>query len=204
VTEDLPHFLLLLLILQRLDGTRSGSFEDCSESGLYTQGNIATAIFKDERTAEERTFAFYPEHDKINRVDKKLTGRATFVFGAREGPAPSEPLGRDVNKVRKGNEYVVKVCWQEDDHRTNEVGIIKKAMEYGRETDLIRGHIPDMVCYMDPTWLCSSTKTIRRFLGLATKGSRTLCVIVFRRLRPIDTLREEEMITAYLQCFFCG
>jgi hypothetical protein len=203
LTEDLPRFLLLLLILQRLDGTRSGSFKDCSESGFHTRGSIATATFKDERTTEERTFVFYPEHDKMNRVDRKFTGRAMFVFGAREGPVPSEPPGRDVDKIRKGNGHVLKVCWLEDDH-PGEVDVIKKAREYGEGIDLIENHIPDMVCYMDPTWISSSTKIIRKFMGLATKGSRTLCVIVFRRLRPINMLKEKEMLTAYLQCFFCG
>ncbi|KAF9643788.1 hypothetical protein BDM02DRAFT_3151168 [Thelephora ganbajun] len=60
-----------------------------------------------------------------------------------------------------------------------------------------------MVCHRDPKFLCSSTKTIRQFFGLATDGSRCLRIIVFRRLRPIKELKEKEMLTAYLQCFFC-
>jgi hypothetical protein len=196
--EDLPHFLLLLLILQRLNGTRSGSFKDCPESGFYVQGDTVTAVFE----GQGHTFVFYPKHDKIRYADRKFTGRGTFVFGGREGPAPLEPLPHDVRKIQKGNDYVVKICWPEDDW-TSEVDVLKKAREYGEETDLVRNHIPDMVCYLDPTWMCSSTKTIRHFLDLPTEGSRVLRIIVFRRLTAINALKEEQMLTVYLQCFFC-
>ena len=76
-------------------------------------------------------------------------------------------------------------------------------MEYGRTVELIRNHIPEMICHLDPKFLCSSTKTIRQFLGLPTGGSRRLRIIAFQRLVSIKKLKERDMLTAYLQCFFC-
>lgn len=203
LAEDLPHFLLLLLILQRLDGTRSGSFNNCPETGFRKQGETVTATFRDEDTAVERTFVFYPKHDKLNDADREFTGRGTFIFGGREGPAMPELLAGDVGKIRQGNDHVVKVCWPNDSW-TREADILEKVREYGRKIDLIGDHIPDMVCRLDPTWICSSTRTIRQFLGLPTEKSRSLHIIVFRRLRPIGTLKEKQMFTAFLQCFFCA
>jgi len=83
------------------------------------------------------------------------------------------------------------------------VEILKRAKEYGKKIPFIGNHIPEVVCHRDPNFLCSSTKTIRQFLGLPTDGSRSLRVIVFGLLRPIKELKEKDMLTAYLQCFFC-
>jgi hypothetical protein len=69
--------------------------------------------------------------------------------------------------------------------------------------DLIGNHIPEMVCHLDPNFLCSSTKTIRQFLGLPTDGSRRLWIIAFPQLLSIKMLKEKDMLTAYSQCFFC-
>ena len=116
---------------------------------------------------------------------------------------PSKHLAGDTDEIQRGNDHVLKVCWPKDNW-TREVDIIEKAKGYGSEIALIGDHLPDVVCHLDPTWICSSTKAIRQFLGLPTDGARTLRIIVFRRLRPIGTLKEERMLAAYLQCFFCG
>jgi hypothetical protein len=101
-----------------------------------------------------------------------------------------------------GNDLVIKFYWPEE-NRTSKVDILKKAKEYGEKIDLIGNHIPKMVYHRDPSFLCSSTRTIRRFLGLSTNGSSRLRTIAFRRLQPINELKEKGMLTAYLQCFFC-
>ena len=79
--------------------------------------------------------------------------------------------------------------------------ILKKAKEHGNKINLIGNYISEMVCHLDPNFLCSSTKTIREFLGFSTDGSHRLR-IVFRRLLSIEKLGEMEMFTAYFQCFF--
>ena len=85
----------------------------------------------------------------------------------------------------------------------SEVEILKKAKECGEKIEFIRNHIPQMVGHLESNFLCSSTRTVREFLDLPTEGSRRLRIIVFRRLVPIKELEENDMLTAYLYCFFC-
>ena len=79
---------------------------------------------------------------------------------------------------------------------------LEKAKEHGNKIDLIDNYIPEVVSHLDPSFLCSSTKTMRGFLGLCTDGSRCLRMITFRLLLLIKKLKEMDMVTAYLQWFF--
>ena len=63
--------------------------------------------------------------------------------------------------------------------------------------------IPTIIGHMDPPYLTCSTKIIRQFLGLDTDRARVLRVIVFRRLEEIKYLDQEDMLIAFLDCFFC-
>ena len=202
--DDLPHFLLLLLILQRFDDAKWGYFTKCPQSGVGTEqvNDPPTYSFiVDTATGERITIVFYP-FDHAIYLGTTLIGRGTSVIGGRMGPPPDPTQFRDTSKVREGNDLAVKTYWPEES-RTSEVEIIKKAKEYGEKIDFIGNHIPEMIFHLDPNFLCSSTKTIRQFLGLPTDGSRRLRIIAFRRLLPIRKLKEKDMLTAYLQCFFC-
>lgn len=193
---------MLLLILQRLYGTRSGTFRGCPESGFQTQGNTFTVTPKDDIGAKEQSFVFYPEKGEIKKVEKGFTGRASFIFGGRRGPVPSEHLLDDADTIRERNDHVIKICWLEEGQQ-GEADILQRAKEHGRNVDLIGNHIPRVVYDLEPTWACSSTKDIRRFLGLPTEKALVLRITIFQRLTPITALKEEEMLIAYLQCFFC-
>jgi hypothetical protein len=202
--DDLPHFLLLLLILQRFDDAKWGYFTACPQSGVKvepveTPHTISFAA--DAESGERITIVFYPLHHAVY-LGTTLIGRGTSVIGGRKGPRPEQTGINSTEELRKGNDLVVKIYWPEE-NRTSEVEILKKAVEYGKKIDLIGNHIPEMVCHLDPNFLCSSTKTIRQFLGLPTDGSRRLRIIAFRRLLSIKVLKEKDMLTAYLQCFFC-
>ena len=94
---------------------------------------------------------------------------------------------------------MAKIYWPEES-RASEVEILKKAKKYGEKIALIGKHIPDVVCHKDPVFAGCSTSTIRKFLGLSTKGAHRLRVIVSRRLIPIGELEEEEMLLAFLRC----
>ena len=153
------------------------------------------------KTGEEITIIFYPDDHEIY-LGTTLIGRGNSVIGERMGPAPELTQLGDTSKLREENNLVVKIYWPEES-RTSEVEIIKKAKEYGETIKLIGDHIPHMVCHRDPKSLCSSTKTIRQFLGLPIDGSRCLRIIVFPRLQSIKELKEKDMLTAYLQCLFC-
>ena len=204
LVDDLPNFLLLLLILQRFDDAKWVCFAECPQSRVKIdrRRDLLTASFTaGEGAVQETTIDFYPEDHAI-RLQKKLVGRCTSVIGGRRGPAPDPTHPDDRRELRDGNDVVVKIYWPEE-VRASEVDILKKAEEYGRKNDLIKKHIPEIVCHRDPNFPCSSTKTIRQFLGLPTDGCRRLRIIEFRRLQPITKLKEKEMLAAYLECFFC-
>ena len=204
MVDDLPHFLLLLLILQRFDDAKWGYFTECPESGVRLEPIAKTPTYSleaEKATGEKITVVFYPGQHNIH-LGNTLIGRGTSVIGGRIGPPPESTELGNADKLREGNDMVVKTYWPEEE-RKSEVEILKKAKEYGEKIDFIGDHIPEMVCHLDPNFLCSSTKTIRQFLGLSTHGSRRLRMIAFRRLLPIKRLKERDMLTAYLQCFFC-
>ena len=178
--DDLPHFPLLLLILQRFDDLKWGYFTECSQSGLKVEptANLFSVSFvPDDETGQKINIVFFPDDHEIY-LGTTLIGRGTSVFGGRKGPPPEITELRNMSELREGNDLAVKI-------------------------DFIGNYIPEVVCHRDPNFLRSSTKTIRQFLGLPTNGSRRLRVIVFRLLRPIKELKERYMLTAYLQCFFC-
>jgi hypothetical protein len=184
--DDLPHFLLLLLILQRFDDAKWGYFTECPQSRVSMEPVIKpiTASFVvDTETGERITIVFYPEAHAVYS-GTTLIGRGTSVIGGRMGPPPEPTQLGNTNKLRDGNDLVLKIYWPEET-RTSEVEILKKAKEYGEKIDLIGNHIPEMICGVDPNFLCSSTKTIRQFLGLPTNNSRRLRIIAFRQLLPI-------------------
>jgi len=205
VVDDLPHFLLLLLILQRFDDAKWGYFTECPQSGVKLEPveNLLTYSFSGvgKVNGPRIKVFFYPQLHIIH-LGSILIGRGTSVIGGRMGPPPESTELKNADKLREGNDLVVKTYWPEE-NRTSEVEMLKKAKEYGEKIDFIGDHIPEMVCHLDPNFLCSSTKTIRQFLGLSTDGSRRLRMIAFRRLLPIKRLKEKDMLTAYLQCFFC-
>ena len=204
LVDDFPDFLLLLLIFQRFDDAKWGCFAECPQSKVKIDGrkDLLTASFTAGGGAgQETTIDFYPEDHAIS-LGTKLTGRCTSVIGGRTCPTPDPAHLGDRRELRDGNDVVVKIYWPEEAW-TSEVDILKKAAEYGKEIDFIGDHIPEIVCHWDPNFRCSSTKTIRHFLGLPTDGCRRLRMIAFRRLRPIWELKEKEMLAAYLECFFC-
>ena len=195
---------MLLLILQRYNDAKWGYFTECSQSGLKVEpiDKLLTVSFvADEGTGQKTKVIFYPNNHNIY-LGTTLIGRGTSVIGGRRGPPPETTKIGDMRKLQEGNDLAVKIYWPEE-RRTSEVEILEQAKEYGKKIYFIGDHIPEMVCHRDPNFLCSSTKTIRQFLDLPTDGSRRLRVIVFGLLRPIKELKERDMLTAYLQCFFC-
>ena len=159
---------------------------------------VVTASF----VGQDGTTVFFHHVDDRIYHGITLLGRGTSVSGGRGKQQPSaEELG-NTEELRAGNDLVVKIYWPEES-RVSEVEILTRAKGYGMTIDFIGDHIPEMICHRDPNFLCGSTKTVRQFLSLAIEGSRRLRVIVFRRLRSIKELGEQDMLTAYLQTFFC-
>jgi len=68
LVDDLPHFLLLLLILQRFDDAKWGYFTECPQSGMEVgprEKLHAVSFVTDGETGQRTTIAFYPDDHEI-------------------------------------------------------------------------------------------------------------------------------------------
>jgi hypothetical protein len=119
----------------------------------------------------------HPDNNEIH-LGIALIGRGTSVIHGRAEPLPEES-------------------------RTGKGEIIKKREEDGEDIEFIGDHIPEMVCHPNLDFLCSSTRATHQLLGHPTDNSCRLRVVLSRRLRPIKEPKEEDMLTAHLQCFPC-
>jgi len=197
--DDLPHFLLVLLILQRFDLARWGFFTEFQKSSITTiRDNHKIHILR--ANFREKQVDIFPEDDLIYG-GISLAGRSTAIAGAREVLDPSPKLV-DSEAIREGNKLVVKFSWPEET-RISEPEFVQRAERVGKDNPLVKGHIPTMLGYIDPPYLTCSTRLIRDFLGLDISGARVLRVIVFRRLLEIKYLDEGDMVMAFLDCLFC-
>ena len=114
LADDLPHFFLLLLILQRFDDARWGYFTESPESGVKVEPakKLFTSSFVGSTgTGERITIFFYPgDHDDIY-LRTTLIGRGTSVVERRRGPLPQPTQFSDTRKFREGNGLTVKMYW---------------------------------------------------------------------------------------------
>ena len=196
--DDLPHFLLVLLILQRFDLARWGFSTEFPGSTIQPIRDChRMRILKAEFL--EKPVIIFPDDDPIYG-GISLTGRSTVIAGATE--VLDSPLRTSSEEIRNGNKLVVKFSWPEES-RISEVEFVRRAGAIGEKNPLVKGHIPTMLGDTDPPFLTCSTRLIREFLGLDTSGARALRVIVFRRLSEIKYLDEDDMVTAFLDCLFC-
>ena len=199
IVDNLPHFLLVLLILQRFDLARWGFFTEFPESSVKTIGDIhRTHVLK--ATFTDDPVDIYPEDDPVYD-GINLAGRSTSIAGARKSDGHPERLTNSED-IRKANDLVAKFSWPEET-RLSEVVFIQRAKEIGESNDLVKGHIPTILGSIDPPHLTCSTSLIRQFLGLDTNGARSLRVIISRRLQEIKYLDEEDLLLAFLDCFLC-
>lgn len=197
--DHLPHFLLVLLILQRFDLARWGFSTEFPGSTIQPiRDDRQTRILKAGFSG--KSVIIFPYDDPIYG-GIGLAGRSTAIVGAREAHNPPRNL-IDSENIRKNNRLVVKFSWPEET-RTSEVEFVRKAEVIGKDNPLVGGHIPTMLGDIDPPFLTCSTRLIREFLSLDTTGARALRVIVFRRLLEIKYLDEKEMVIAFLDCMFC-
>ena len=198
IIDSLPHFLLILLIMQRFDLARWGFFtafkgSEIHRAPAYPKLHVLEATFTGCGTIN-----IFPHDDPVHN-GINLVGRSTSAAGARD---VAEGVPSSSKDIRDGNNMIVKFSWPEET-RASEVEVIEKAARIGETNKLVQGHIPEMLGNIDPPYLTCSTSIIRTFLGLATAGARVLRVIVFPRLKELRYLDEEDMLMAFLDCFFC-
>ncbi|KAF8318065.1 uncharacterized protein EI90DRAFT_3158646 [Cantharellus anzutake] len=198
IIDDLPHFLLVLLVMQRFDLARWGFFTAFEGSSIYPERGPKDSVFFKATFIQDATIHIFPDDDLIYG-GVNLTGRSTVVAGARKADSPNPNTSVD---IRKTNNLVTKASWPEE-ARASEVKIIERAMQIGETNSLVRDHIPTIHGNTDPPYVTCSTRFIREFLGLNTTGARVLRFIILDRLGELKHLDEEDVLIAYLDCFFC-
>ena len=222
--QDLPRFMVLLLIMQRMRDGEWGLnrwFVEAmkpTKAMKTTKGTKATKAAKatDATSPSSRPTIQVKDNsaDDLGMVDLEidldaeermthfgLRGRATNVF-----PVKSATLSKLLEKRPSQNvskEMVAKLYWPEQS-RESEPDILKKvqkiAEKYPKE---VGPHIPEMVWFhkFDET----SKAGIRKTLGIdePERGSRALYIIVFRKLVPITTLSGKDFLRAWWQVVVC-
>ncbi|KAG2353656.1 hypothetical protein BDR07DRAFT_1432487 [Suillus spraguei] len=192
--QDLPRFLVLLLIMQRMG---------------YEQWGL-NAVFEPEPGFSGKVMV---EDTGIDleldlKSDERVThfgirGRATTVFPVKS-KALSE-LPRDCHFLNESPELVAKLYWPEET-RQSEPDILDEVYKIAQTDPDVQGHVPELVWFHK--FKGTSTSKIRIALGLkdaeqAEQGSRALYIIVFRKLIPITTLSGKEFLDAWWQIVKC-
>jgi len=193
--QDLPRFMVLLLIMQRMQNVQWGL------NPLFARATgSAPQIHVEDKDLGSVDLKFIVDtEDRTTHYG--LRGRATNVF-----PVESKRLSQLMQQhpsENSSNEMVAKLYWPEE-ARESEADILRKVQEFAEDyPDDVKGHIPEMVWFhkFDET----STANIRKTLGIddPERGSRVLYIIVFRKLLPITSLKGDDFLRAWWQVVVC-
>jgi hypothetical protein len=194
--QDLPRFLVLLLVMQRMPYAQWGYNPEFEPEPGLSEKNIEV---EDEKlgTTVDLEFDFDPS-ECISHYG--LHGRATNVF-----PVKSKTLSRLARERPSRNdthELVAKLYWPEES-RQSEAEILEEVHKIAAEIPDVKDHVPDVI--WSHKFEDTSTAKIRKALGIddAEHGSRALYIIVFRKLRPITELSGDEFLRAWWQAVLC-
>ncbi|KIJ16066.1 hypothetical protein PAXINDRAFT_11106 [Paxillus involutus ATCC 200175] len=185
--QDLPRFLVLLYALQRSNP------EDWGRNPAFTpnlqENNVAS--YTVEVGGKEVTL----DNKRTTRFG--LAGRGTDVMDATCATLEEE---KTTTEEMQGG-LVAKIYWGEE-ARASEEEILKNVMDVAAGNEAVQGHVPVLRLAKKFT---VSTSTIRKALGLENpgQGSRTLFILVFKKLSPITELQSDELLDAWRQCVLC-
>ncbi|KAG1861394.1 hypothetical protein C8R48DRAFT_711317 [Suillus tomentosus] len=204
--QDLPRFVVLLFIMQRM-GYKQWGLHPLFEPEPGYEGEIIVE-YEDDTNKDDRD---KKGQDKRKRVDLTLDlrseervthfglrGRATTVF-----PVKSEALSalpRRSHFLSESTELVAKLFWPEEACQS-EPEILEEVYKIANGDPDVLGHVPEMVWFHK--FEDTSTAIIRKALGIDDAGSRVLYIIVFRKLEPITTLSGEEFLLAWWEVVKC-
>ena len=202
MVDNLPHFLLLLLILQRFDDAKWGYFTECPQSGVISEPVQKLNTFSfgvDKETGERVTVVFYPDHHNIYYPGITLIGRATSIIGGRMGPPPGPAEVCDMGKFREGNDLVVKTYWPEE-NQTSGVEILKKAREWGKDRLHREPHPGDGLPPGSelPSWFDEDNPTVPRSLYRWLPLPAYDCISTATVGREVERKRHADRVFAVL------
>ncbi|KAG1864943.1 hypothetical protein DFJ58DRAFT_866135 [Suillus subalutaceus] len=171
--QDLPRFVVLLFIMQRMGYKQWGLHPLFEPEPGYEGEIIVECEDKDKGNRDKEG------QDKKKRVDLILdlkSKKRMTHFGLR-GP-----------------------LWPEE-ARQSEPEILEEVYKIAQEDPDVLGHVPEMVWFHK--FEGTSTAIIRKALGIDDTGSRALYIIVFRKLDPITTLSGDELLLAWWEVVKC-
>ncbi|KAG2036609.1 hypothetical protein BDR03DRAFT_921315 [Suillus americanus] len=203
--QDLPRFVVLLFIMQRMGYKQWGLHPLFEPEPGYEGEIIVECEDKDKGNRDNEG------QDKKKRVDltldlkskKRMThfglrGRATSVFPVKSKVLSALP--RRSHFLNESTELVAKLFWPEE-ARQSEPEILEEVYKIAQEDPDVLGHVPEMVWFHK--FEGTSTAIIRKALGIDDTGSRALYIIVFRKLDPITTLSGDELLLAWWEVVKC-
>ncbi|KAG1796393.1 uncharacterized protein HD556DRAFT_299238 [Suillus plorans] len=204
--QDLPRFVVLLFIMQRM-GYKQWGLHPLFEPKPGYKGEIIVE-YEDDTNKDDRD---NKGQDKTKRVDltldlrseKRAThfglrGRATTVFPVKSKALSALP--RRSHFLNKTNKLVAKLFWPEE-ARQSEPEILEEVYKIAKDDLDVLGHVPEMVWFHK--FEDTSTAIIRKALGIDDAGSRVLYIIVFKKLEPITTLSGKKFLLAWWEVVKC-
>ncbi|KAF8838060.1 hypothetical protein BDN67DRAFT_1004556 [Paxillus ammoniavirescens] len=184
--RDLPRFLVLLYALPRFNS------EDWGRNTAFTpklQGNDVTSYTVDVH-GNELTL------DNTRATRFGLAGRGTDVMDATREKLKLEKAAEETE-----GEMVAKIYWGEE-ARVSEEDILQNVMKVAENHVVVRGHVPVLLLAKK---FPVSTFTVRKALGLENleRGSRTLFLLLSKKLSPIKELQGDDLLNAWRECVLC-
>ncbi|KAG1772481.1 hypothetical protein EV702DRAFT_1033620 [Suillus placidus] len=211
--QDLPRFVVLLLIMQRM-GYEQWGLHPLFEPKPGHQGEIIVE-YEENEDKQDKDNRDKKGQDKKKSKKKRvdltldmkldqrtthfgLRGRATTVFPVKSKALSALPQRSHFRN--KSTEFVAKLFWPEE-ARQSEPEILEEVYKIANEDPDVLGHVPEMVWFHK--FEGTSTAIIRKALGIDDTGSRVLYIIVFRKLDPITTLSGDEFLLAWWEVVKC-
>jgi hypothetical protein len=230
--KNLPLLLVLLLVLQRFGRRQWGYIPELSRedrsvllhpihaggsldedevpinfypddkvhSGWSLLGRATTVVGanrNDDRCASVSSTKIDPPATMLNEVNEVQEEEWRDFYQARND------YRKAYTNTARSHDLVLKVSWPEKS-RVEEWKIIEHAQRLGENDKFIKGHIPEVKYTRD--FERYSTNHIRCFLGLqqdGMSGTRTLRLIVMKRLRPIYDLEGRQFWKAFWGSVAC-
>ncbi|KAG2363000.1 hypothetical protein BDR07DRAFT_1405681 [Suillus spraguei] len=203
--QDLPRFMVLLFIMQRM-GYEQWGLHPLFEPKPGYKGEINVECEEDKegqdkmkKSKKKRIVDLTLDFNSNERTTHfGLRGRATTLFPVKSRALSAQP--RQPHFLNESTELVAKLFWPEE-ARQSEPEILEEVYKIAKEDPDVSGHVPEMVWFHK--FEGTSTAIIRKALGIDDTGSRVLYIIVFRKLYPITTLSGEEFLLAWWEVVKC-
>jgi hypothetical protein len=195
IIAHFPHFLVLLLALQRFKRTDWGSIPELTPTPNDPDLIALRIKWKESTNAETEAIAKIDLKNPI-RNDWGLVRRSTAVY-------PCSIV--DMNGGVLEQDAVVKWSWPEIS-RTPEFETVKR-LAILDDPD-VKGHVPFLLAGFNIE--DSETYQIRKDLDSEphhkngrSRNARQLVITVWKRLYPVWTLSAAEWVTVFVDCFLC-